>query len=119
MSDIPIFEPEDFAEGFEAFEKDHSYLFERRTDEAMQAHRERPYFGQAHTDFGQRGMTQVSGVTMRDVGDCIARAFAQSIPPETGIDGMDWTALIQNTLCNVEKMMGIFPNIEPKEPRDD
>ncbi len=104
------FDSEDIRE----MERNNSYLFEERTDKAMIAHRERPYNGQPWTSFGERGKTLIKGLTKRDIGDCIARAFIQSIPPEEGIDGMGWTALIQNTGCNIEKMMGIYPNL-PKE----
>lgn len=96
------------------FERDHSHIFEDRTDEAMAAHRERPYLGQPHTHHGERGKTEARGLTMRDIGDCIARGFAQSLA-----DGDEWDfdegALIQNTICNIEIMMGIYPNVpKPK-----
>jgi len=32
--------------------------------------RNRKYTGQPHTDYGERGKTQVEGLTMRDVCDC-------------------------------------------------
>lgn len=91
---------------------DHSFIFEDRGDTAMMAHRERPYLGQPQTDHGERGKTEVKGLTMRDVGDCIARGFAESLT-----EGDEWDfdehAMIQNATCNVEKMMGIYPNIPP------
>jgi len=95
---------------FKQFIFDHSLIFEDRTDLAMQVHRERPYTGQSHTDFGSRGKTEVKGLTMRDVTDCIARGFAQALRPGDKWD-FDEHAMVQNALCNIEKMMGIFPNI--------
>lgn len=110
MIDTPLgdfFGVEDIRE----MERNHHLMFEDRGDDAMQAHRERPYLGQPHTNFGARGQHEVHGVTMRDVADCIARGFAQSLA-----DGDKWDfdehAVAQNAMCNVEKMMGIYPNIE-------
>jgi hypothetical protein len=35
--------------------------------------RDRPYNGQPHTDTGVRGMTEIRGVTFRDMRDCFIR----------------------------------------------
>jgi len=43
--------------------------------------RERPYDGQPHTDNGERGKTEVRGLTMRDISDCIIMAMIESSPP--------------------------------------
>lgn len=66
--------------------------------------RGRPYDGQPWTAHGVRGNTAVSGLTMRDVADCIARGAAMA-----GDDIRD--AVIQSALCEIEKLMGIFPNV--------
>jgi hypothetical protein len=90
--------------------------------------RDRPYNGQPHTDEGVRGATEVRGLTMRDVKDCfVIGAFessglpADEYPPN--IYGLDWNhldpmAVVQNMLCNVEKRMGIYPNVPPLTPTD-
>ncbi|KKM03199.1 hypothetical protein LCGC14_1776850 [marine sediment metagenome] len=83
---------------------------------------DRPYDGQPWTSQGERGKQQVHGVSMRDIQDCYIRACYESsglalvdYPAslyELPWDGMDPIAVIQNTLCNIEKKMGIFPNIK-------
>jgi hypothetical protein len=102
--------------------------------------RQRPYAGQPHTDFGERGKTLVSGLTMRDICDCFVRGFImagnhvydpalyeEAQKGERGridandlfgvdIDSIDPVAIMQNMMCEVEKMMGIFPNV-PKLSR--
>jgi hypothetical protein len=87
--------------------------------------RDRPYNGQPHTDEGIRGATEVRGITMRDLKDCfVIGAFestglaAEDYPDD--IWGIDWSdldpmAVIQNMLCNVEKRMGIYPNVPTLE----
>lgn len=40
--------------------------------------RERPYNGQPHTDDGERGKTEVKGLTMRDIRDCLIQAMLVS-----------------------------------------
>lgn len=106
------------SEEIREIERDNSLLFEDRGDKAMMAHRERPYLGQLHTDHGERGKTEVKGLTMRDIADCIARGFAQAVRPED-----KWTfseeAMVQCAMVNVEKMMGIFPNVPPLEEVED
>lgn len=88
--------------------------------------RDRPYNGQPHTDEGARGATEVRGLTMRDIKDCfVVGAFESSgLPPDdypADIYGLDWNdldpmAVAKNMLCNVEKRMGIYPNVPPLEP---
>ena len=96
--------------------------------------RDRPYNGQPHTDTGQRGATEVRGVTFRDLRDCFIRAIflsAHHIKPaqyeeackgenavlcENDLYGWDWNqldpmAVFQNFSCEVERIMGIFPNV--------
>lgn len=94
--------------------------------------RARPYDGQAHTDGGKRGETKVKGITFRDLRDCFIRAVAASSGPgplyreskkgeranicENDLYALDWSkidiiAVQQNLTCEVEKIMGIFPNV--------
>lgn len=96
--------------------------------------RKRPYNGQSHTDYGERGKTMVEGLTMRDICDCYVRGVILAsghIVPElyteackgenaelsiNDLYGWDLTqtdpgAIQQNMMCEVERMMGIFPNI--------
>ena len=85
--------------------------------------RDRPYDGQSWTDEGFRGKQEVRGIAMRDVKDCYIRAcyecarlspgeYPKSIY-ELNWDEIDPMAVIQTTLCWVEKYMGIFPNVPP------
>ena len=91
-------------------------------DSAFRMDRDRPYNGQPHTDYGKRGKTLVEGLTMRDVSDCIVKGFLDAGGIQTDnpirddiykIDGekIDPGAVIQNALCHIEKMMGIYPNV--------
>lgn len=98
--------------------------------------RDRPYDGQEHTDNGLRGKTFVEGLTMRDIADCYFRAILHSSGDmelnaladsddiqkikDTVWHDVNWAALDpvaiqQNLTCNIEKMMGIFPNISKVE----
>lgn len=83
--------------------------------------RTRPYNGQPWTDGGERGMTEVKGLTMRDLRDCFIRGCfsASGLEPskypksvyELDFNQMDIIAVSQNMLCWVEKYMGIYPNV--------
>lgn len=96
--------------------------------------RDRPYNGQPHTDTGQRGATEVKGVTFRDLRDCYIRAWmlaSHHINPakyheaqkgenavlcEQDLFGWDLNqcdpiAVFQNFSCEVERLMGIYPNV--------
>jgi hypothetical protein len=95
---------------------------------AFSLERDRPYDGQPHTDCGVRGKTLVTGLTMRDVSDCIVRGFlAAAGIPERGnpchddiyqidLAKIDPGAVISCSMCEVEKMVGISPNL-PKAVR--
>ncbi len=99
----------------------------------------RPFTGQEHTDEGARGQQEIHGVRMRDLADCLAISFVLS----AGLEGentlrdkiddvtltyndlykldlsvMDPVALIQNLTCEVEKRMGIFPNVPDLTSKD-
>ena len=92
--------------------------------------RNRPYDGQPHTDDGERGKTIVAGLTMRDVQDCFVMGFLHASEfqrAEKGIserknpvrddlysidlEQIDPVAAIQCAMVEIEKMMGIFPNV--------
>lgn len=84
--------------------------------------RNRPYDGQPHTHSGERGQTKVEGLTMRDVADCVVKGFLNASGLEIKdpihddiykieLDDIDPGAVIQNMVCHIERMMGIFPNI--------
>jgi hypothetical protein len=108
----------------DGFNKELKWAFsEVQGSGAYSLDRDRPYDGQSHTDGGERGRQEVRGITMRDVCDCIVLAFLScagmerenpirddlySIPD---LNKLDPGAVIQNTTCNIEKMMGIYPNV--------
>jgi hypothetical protein len=99
-------------------------------------HRSRPYNGQAHTDHGKRGKTKIKGVTFRDLRDAYVRAYCLASSGEAenvrfyeeakkgqyaNLDendifklagDVDPVAVAQNMACEVEKLMGIYPNID-------
>ena len=100
--------------------------------------RDRPYTGQWHTDHGIRGRTEINGITFRDLRDCFTRAcflsahhihpagYEQAMNAEAAalcendlyqldFDKIDIVAVAQNLACEVERIMGIFPNIKLKE----
>ena len=123
--------------------------------------RERPYNGQNWTDEGERGKTEVKGLTMRDIRDCLIKAMLVSSPSNKYLNedfskcwdysqeppkptqylldhqnetdfistkvelgtwrpqdvykinwgDIDPLVIAQNLTCEIEKMMGIFPNV--------
>lgn len=96
--------------------------------------RHRPYDGQPHTDTGKRGATEIRGITFRDLRDCYIRAVllsAHHLVPHLyeeatkgeaaalcendlfgfDLDKLDPLAVSQNLSVEVEKLMGIYPNI--------
>jgi len=100
---------------------------EAQGSSAYSLDRNRPYDGQSHTDCGERGKALVEGLTMRDVADCIVQAFLTCADMEReypirddlysipDLNEIDPGAIIKNTICNIEKMMNIYPNIpKPK-----
>ena len=88
----------------------------------------RPYDGQPHTGYGSRGATEVKGVTFRDIQDAFIRACYESSGlsieqwPGSVYDlpwhQMDILAVGQNLGCNIEKAMGIYPNVPRLLPAD-
>lgn len=94
--------------------------------------RDRPYTGQPQTSTGERGKTEIKGVTFRDLRDCFIRAYCLS----DGIDhpdlyeqatrgenallcendiyklgDVDPMAVFQNLSLEIERLMGIYPNV--------
>jgi hypothetical protein len=113
--------------------------FPESYDHNMQ--RNRPYAGQPHTCHGQRGKTEVQGITFRDLRDCFVRACFLSAGDQhpagydqasKGVNAalcendvydldfnkMDPIAIAQNLCCEIERIMGIYPNIEPLQTDD-
>jgi hypothetical protein len=90
--------------------------------------RERLYNGQPQTDTGERGKTELKGITMRDVRDCfIIGAFeAAGIEEskrgsiyELDLNDIDPLAWEQNLACHLERRMGIYPNVSELVYKDD
>ena len=97
--------------------------------------RDRPYNGQPHTITGARGAFEIRGITMRDLRDCFIRAAllsAYEIAPagtyeeaskgenaalcENDLYGWNWDkldpmAICQNLSLEIERLMGVYPNI--------
>lgn len=105
-------------------------FFEIQGSSGLSLDRKRPYDGQPHTSQGERGKKSVEGLTMRDIADCIVRGFLtcggieRKLPIHDDIYSIDLSnidpgAVIQNAMCNVEKMMGIYPNIKKLKFSDD
>lgn len=97
--------------------------------------RNRPYTGQMHTTYGERGKRLVEGLTMRDIADCYVMGVLLSSYPapeyhkvEAGtwdrsdlykidLSKIDLGAVQQNMGCCIEKMMGIYPNVPAIDDR--
>jgi hypothetical protein len=87
------------------------------------ADRSRPFDKAPQTFIGERGKQEVNGVTVRDVADCVAKAWLDSTghhgkPDPTYADiylapvfRPDPMAIVQNACVELEKRMGIFPNV--------
>ena len=92
----------------------------------------RPYEGQPQTDHGERGKTEIKGITFRDLRDCFIRACclssgegrqcSEAMKGENALlaendlyslpwDDIDIIAVAQNLGCEVERLMGIYPNV--------
>ena len=107
----------------EDFKKELKWAFaDAQGSTAYSMDKDRPYDGQSQTDSGIRGKTVVVGLTMRDIADCIVKGFLtcggnyRENPIyddvyEIELDDIDPIAVVQTAMCNVEKMMGIYPNI--------
>jgi hypothetical protein len=99
---------------------------------------ERPFRGQPHTFEGRRGATELAHLRVRDVHDCIALALLRLYGrSDAFIDGggatwndvddaageaarpfesMDMMAFAQAVCCELERRMGIYPNVSPLLP---
>jgi hypothetical protein len=109
---------------------DLAFELERISPSSLAAHLDptRPYDGQPHTDLADRGSAEISGITFRDLRDAFIRACYESsgLPIEEWPGSvydlpwqeMDIIAVSQNLSCNVEKAMGIFPNVPRLFPAD-
>lgn len=102
--------------------------------------RNRPFDGQPQAFEGMRGATEITGITFRDLYDCFIRAvllstgageidgvdmlprYDQATRGELAelnendlygfnLDQLDPVAICQNLCCEVERAMGIFPNV--------
>lgn len=86
---------------------------------------DRPFTGQPHTDQGERGKTLVVGLRFRDVADCFVIGWLEAAGRgsladsgtatyndvyECGED-IDPLAVMQNMTCEMERRMGIYPNV--------
>lgn len=125
MSDIdgvPMIDPEDGEPMMEAINNALYALTDNGLD------RSRPYDGQPWTDQGERGKTLVAGLTFRDICDCFVIGFlsatGRSSLAESGtasyndvyeaarVDpSFDPLAVMQNMACEMERRMGIYPNV--------
>ncbi len=99
--------------------------------------RNRPYDGQPHTCVGARGKQLIHGLTMRDIADCFVRGFLHAANEQfpdgyvyngnicrddlyrIDLNKIDPGAVIQNAGCEIEKMMGIWPNVPRLKELDD
>lgn len=94
------------------------------TDYLSVLDRERPYEGQPQTNCGERGKTEVKGLTYRDIYDCaiIGLFRASGIQEQRrasvydiDLNEIDPIAFIQNMTCEMEKRQGIYPNVPELE----
>jgi hypothetical protein len=96
--------------------------------------RTRPYSGQSHTDTGERGKTEVHGLTFRDIRDCFVIGLLQAAGRSGlveanacdyrdvygfNLDSIDPLAVANNMACEIEKRMGIYPNVPRLEESPD
>jgi hypothetical protein len=144
MQGVPVVDVDD-----PAFEKKLDHLLSATLGSSdYDNSRDRPYNGQMWTDQGERGKTEVKGLTMRDLADCMIQGFLCCADPDVpeqlelmhsvteihkeffgtkyankgtwrygdvyklDLTKLDPQAMVKNTLCFVEHMMGIFPNVD-------
>ena len=121
MKHIPILNPDELEMLPGVMEAISPSTFPRVED------RERPYNGQPQTVEGERGRTIVRGLSFRDVRDCFIRGcfmasgLSRNEWPDSVYDlpwhRIDIIAVQQNMSCEMERLMGIFPNVPGVEPR--
>ena len=108
-------------------------------EEYFMMKRNRPYNGQPHTGHGIRGATEIKGITFRDLRDAYVRAWflaSGHVNPELceeaqkgedanlreeqlygwDLNKVDPVAVVQNLSCEIERLMGIYPNVPKLEP---
>ena len=68
----------------------------------------RPFTGQAHTVQGERGMTEVNGIRLRDIADCIAIGLINSTLNMDLREKIDNKTLTYNDLFTLD-----FNKIDP------
>lgn len=138
MEKIPIIDMnEDNAKG-----KLNCELWSTGSNSDYRNDRGRPYNGQPHTTHGVRGETEVRGLTMRDISDCIVQGILAASTKEElqekvveihddmkGTeyaskntwryqdvyevpDDTDPLAMVKCAMCFIEHYMGIFPNVD-------
>jgi hypothetical protein len=131
MGNIPMYE---FPKNDEGFKKIWEQVGNDLGMNDMNMDRDRPYIGQEHTMMGKRGETEIKGITFRDMRDCFIRAaflcaneqFQELYEEadkgesaalcENDMYKLDWNeldpmAICQNLACEIERIMGIFPNV--------
>jgi hypothetical protein len=104
--------------------------------------RARPYTGQPHTCTGIRGSAKIEGITFRDLRDAYIRAYCLSAggADESNMPyyneaqkgekaalceadifnlkgDVDPIAVVQNLGCELEKLMGTYPNVPKLEQK--
>lgn len=110
-------------------------------EEKFTMDRDREFIGEYNSFWGERGKTFVNGMRIRDICDCILRGTllanahnhkdfyeeaskgekADLAPTDlyhASFHNVDPVAVIQNIMCEIEKMMGIYPNIPELQPVD-
>ena len=131
MSEVPMY---DFPENAEELNKLWNKMANDLGCTDMNMNRDRPYSDQPHTSTGIRGATEIKGITFRDLRDCFIRAVCQSAghlnkelydESEKGenaalcendlykldLNELDIMAVCQNLHCEIERLMGTFPNV--------
>lgn len=111
-------------------------------ESAFRSDPHRPYDGQPHTLFGERGRLVVKGLTVRDIADCFFRALLFSADPDDPhrktieaikryeyvhtdvykIDAshIDFVAVAQNMVVEIERAMRhAWPGLSQELERDE
>jgi len=73
--------------------------------------------GQPHTDYGERGSYPVNGIKFSVLYQAVSVGIKESCMDGQEFDDLkiDPEAVAQNVACNVEKLMGIYPNVQKLE----
>ncbi len=129
MEQLPVIEFSDPSSPEAVQEELASAIRSAQGSSSIRSDRERPYDGQSHTIQGVRGTTLVEGLTFRDVVDCLIKGYLFSTGPgelyekaqagtwvhddvyKIDLQELDPSAVGQSMAVEMEKMMGIFPNV--------